>query len=196
MINLVFVTGNQKKVDEVKAILGNNFNVIKFDIDVPEIQSTDVKEVIQAKIEIAYTQAKMSFGDNINIICEDTGLYFENMNSFPGALIKFYFKALGLEGIAKHNGGSKATAQTVIGLKTAKGKLHFFEGETKGKVVKLKNLKKIEGFGWDAIFIPKYNDEMKSKYKNMSYAEIPVDVKNKISQRYKAFYKLAKYFEK
>ena len=47
--NIVFITGNQNKLDEVKSILGNKFNVINYDIDLSEIQNTEVKKVINEK---------------------------------------------------------------------------------------------------------------------------------------------------
>jgi non-canonical purine NTP pyrophosphatase (RdgB/HAM1 family) len=181
------------KLKEAREILGKKFDIENIDIDVPEIQSTDVKEVTKSKIEAAYNEAVKIYGPNVNIICEDTGLHFKNMNNFPGALIKFYHKALGNVGISKHNGGSKATAITVVGLRNKKG-VYLFSGETKGKVVKPKYLNEKGGFGWDPLFIPKYPKEFE-KYKGKSYGEIPNEVKNSISQRYKAFKKLIQKFK-
>lgn len=188
VIKVLFVTGNQNKLSEVKQILGNRFQVENIDIDVPEIQSTSVQEVTTEKLEHAYKVASEQYGKEINIICEDTGLHFDNMNDFPGALIKFYYKAIGNEGIVKHNGGSKAKAVTIVGLKNKEGTF-LFQGEKKGKVVK--KLTTFSGFGWDPIFVPtKYES-----YKNQTYAEIPLDIKNKVSQRYKAFTKFKKHFK-
>jgi len=194
-IKLLFITGNINKVNEARAILGNKFDIENIDIDLPEIQSTDVKEVTKYKVEAAYNEAVKKYGKDVNIICEDTGLHFANMNDFPGALIKFYFKANGTTGISKHNGGSKARAVTIVGLINKKGTF-LFEGETKGSVIKPKKLdEKVTSFGWDPIFIPKYPKEFE-QYKGKSYAEIPKEVKNSISQRYKAFKKLEKHFGK
>lgn len=193
-IKLLFITGNANKLSEAKAILGDKFDITNIDIDLPEIQTTDVKEVTKYKIEAAYEAAVEKYGKDVNIICEDTGLHFTNMSDFPGALIKFYFKAIGCQGISKHNGGSKAKAVTVVGLKNKKG-TYLFEGETKGTVVKPKKLVEGGSFGWDPIFIPKVPKELE-KYKGMTYGQIPKEVKNSVSQRMKAFKKLEKHFKK
>lgn len=192
-IKILFVTGNKNKLAEAKEILGDKFQVDTIDIDLPEIQSTSVKEVMENKIKIAYEEASKIYGKNINIICEDTGLSFANMNDFPGALIKFYYKAIGNEGIVKHNKGSKCTANTVIGLHNNHGTF-FIEGITKGTVSN--KVPKVEGFAWDKIFIPDISSKNTKfmKYKGKTYAEIPIEIKNKISQRSKAFIKLKKHF--
>lgn len=194
-IKILFVTGNKNKLAEAKQILGDKFEVDNIDIDLPEIQTTSVREVMEYKIKFAYEEASKIHGKNINIICEDTGLSFANMNNFPGALIKFYFKALGNEGIVQHNKGSESTATTVIGLHNRDG-TYFFEGITNGTVPI--RVPKVESFGWDPIFIPKLDGRNRNhnRYQGKTYAEIPIEVKNKISQRSKAFEKLKKYFIK
>lgn len=194
-IKILFVTGNKNKLAEAKSILGDEFEVDNIDIDLPEIQTTSVKEVMEYKIKFAYQEASKIHGKNINIICEDTGLSFANMNNFPGALIKFYFKALGNEGIVKHNRGSECTANTVIGLHNREGTF-FFEGITHGTVPN--RVPNVESFGWDPIFIPKLDGRSRNTnhYQGKTYAEIPIEIKNKISQRSKAFEKLKKHFIK
>ena len=172
---LLFVTGNKNKVAEAAAILGSGFQVEQFDIDLPEVQTTLVKEVIQHKIEAAYAKA----GRAAHVICEDTGLCFADINDFPGALIKFYHKALGNQGIVVHHGGSRCTATTVIGYRNPEG-TYLFEGSTQGRVA-MKIVK--DGFGWDPIFIP-------DGCGGRSYAEMTMEEKNAISHRSKAFKKL------
>jgi len=88
-INLVFITGNEGKRREVSEILGTRFNVINIKLDLPEIQSISVEEVIAEKIKCALKMAKTkkvfaeikdkfsAMGVTINtikdiiIICED-----------------------------------------------------------------------------------------------------------------------------
>ena len=119
--NIVFITGNEGKRREVSEILGANFNVINIKLDLPEIQSISVQDVIKEKIKYAlkmaktkkiFTEIKEKFSSigviidtikDVNIICEDSGFYIKQMNNFPGALIKWYYDAIGNEGIIKQN---------------------------------------------------------------------------------------------
>ena len=94
-ITVTFLTGNKNKVEEAQKILGNKFKVINKKIDLPEIQSTEVEEVIKEKVQTAYDQLKEP------VFAEDTGVYIDNMNGFPGALIKFYFDKLKNIGISE-----------------------------------------------------------------------------------------------
>ena len=47
--NIVFIKGNKNKLKEVTEILGDDFAVVNIEVDLQEIQSTDVKEVIEEK---------------------------------------------------------------------------------------------------------------------------------------------------
>ena len=172
---IIFLTGNKNKLKEAKEIMGSDFKIVNKKIDLDEIQSTSVDEVILNKIKAAYKILKKP------CFCEDTGVYIKNMNNFPGALIKFYLDSLGLNKIAKLNGGSKAYAETVIGYHDGK-KVHFFKGRINGTISKKP---KGKGFGWDPIFIPNKHKE--------SFAEMSSEEKNKISMRKKAFTKFAKF---
>ncbi len=52
MANLVFVTGNQHKVSEVKAILGHSAVIKTVALDLPEIQGT-LEEITREKCRLA-----------------------------------------------------------------------------------------------------------------------------------------------
>jgi XTP/dITP diphosphohydrolase len=174
---MIFLTGNKNKVEEAQLILGDSIKITNKKIDLPEIQSTSVEEVIKEKLNAAYKIVKKP------VFCEDTGIYIKNMNNFPGALIKFYLDHIGTKGIAKFNGGSSAYAETVIGFHDGKN-VHFFKGRINGSIAKKP---KGKGFGWDPIFIPK-------NY-NKTFGELTQEEKNKISMRAKAFKKFKKHFQ-
>jgi XTP/dITP diphosphohydrolase len=109
-----------------------------------------VEEVAIHKAKQAYELLKEP------VIVEDTGLYFEELNGLPGALVKFFVKKLTLEQICllvKEN--RKATAITCIAYFNGK-ELKTFKGETRGEIAK--EPRGTNGFGWDPIFIPEgYN---------------------------------------
>jgi non-canonical purine NTP pyrophosphatase (RdgB/HAM1 family) len=209
-INIVFITGNEGKRREVSEILGTNFNVINIKLDLPEIQSISVQDVIKEKIKYAlkmaktkkiFTEIKDKFFTSgvtintikdVNIICEDSGFYIKQMNNFPGALIKWYYEAIGNEGIIKQNNNSIAETKCVIGL-VLNGKIKkSIIGSRKGKIAT--EMKGGDGFGWDPSFIPNLKGTEYEIHNGKSYAELPSDIKNLVSHRSDAFNKLKNKF--
>lgn len=83
--DLVFVTSNAKKLEEVRAILGKNvpFNIIGLKIDLPELQG-EPEYVAKEKCRLAALQV------NGPVIVEDTSLCFNALNGFPGVYIKVF----------------------------------------------------------------------------------------------------------
>lgn len=159
--NILFFTGNKGKVKEINNELSKHTDkhiIIMKDMDLPEIQSMSNKEVIKYKLD--YVKQQMLNGDmeTSSFIVEDTGLYIDNMNNFPGALIKFYLKSVGCEGISKFNGGSRANAETWIGYWDCKNnKEHYFVGRVSGFIADTPRGN--NGFGYDPIFIPENLNE-------------------------------------
>ncbi len=169
---MIFVTGNQNKLKEFEAILGIKLN--HTDLDLDEIQSIDVEEVAIHKAKQAYQLLKES------VIVEDTGLYFEELNGLPGALVKFFVKKLTLDQICslvKEN--RKATAITCIAYFDGK-EVQVFRGETKGEIAT--GPRGNTNFGWDPIFIPEGS--------NQTFAEISFEEKQYSSMRGEAIKRL------
>jgi len=209
-INIVFITGNEGKRKEVETILGNDkFEIINYNFDLPEVQSIEVEEVIDEKIKYAYNlintnqeifnEIKNRFLEknitinninDINIICEDTGLYIKNMNYFPGALIKFYLDKLGINEIVKRDHDSECYVKCVIGLIANNIKKEQIIGQINGKIVT--EITSTGGFGWDPIFAPDLDNSKYAEYNGQSYAQMPKEIKNKISHRYLACNNLRK----
>lgn len=177
-MNLYFITGNKNKFAEVQSILPK---VKQFDIDLPEIQDIDAKVIIKAKLLEAMKHKKGDF------IVEDTSLYLDGLNGFPGPLIKWFMKALGNAGIFKlveKLENSNAEAKTIIGYARSPETIHYFEGTIKGTIIMPKG---DFGFGWDPIFQPETFSQ--------SFAELTPDEKNKISMRRVAVNKLKEYLK-
>ena len=201
--NIVFITGNMNKLYEVRHIMGDSFNVINIKIDLIEIQSISVKEVIRYKIQeaqknINLDEIKKKFleinviindHNDFYVICEDSGLFIKKLKKFPGALIKFYYESLGNEEIIKRDGGKKAKAICCIGL-LKNNHIKIVSGYITGIISN--SVKGDNGFGWDASFTPNLLNTKYEEYNGKSYAELPTDIKNKVSQRYIAFNKLRK----
>jgi len=172
---MIFVTGNHQKLKEFEEILGIKLN--HSDLDLDEIQSVEVEEVAKHKAKQAYDILKEP------VIVEDTGLYFEELNGLPGALIKFFVKKLTLEHICslvKEN--RKAKAVTCIAYFDGK-EIKTFIGETEGEIAK--EPRGTNGFGWDPIFIPEGYDK--------TFAELADEEKTSKFMRKEAIQKLGKF---
>src|SRR3989338_4849469 len=110
MPRLFFITGNENKLKEVKKIIPE---IEGLNINLTEIQSLDIQEVIKHKIEEAGKKHKG------NIVVEDVSLNLECLNQLPGPFIKWFLKSIGSEGIVKivkSYNNKKAVVKYVIGL--------------------------------------------------------------------------------
>jgi len=175
-MRLYFITGNKNKLKEAKAILPD---IEQLDIDLPEIQDIDAKEIIKAKLLEALNHKKADF------IVEDTSLYFDCLNGLPGPLIKWFMQSIGNEGLfnlVEKLGNNKVEAKTIIGYAKSPEEIYYFEGVIKGIIVSPKGK---SCFGWDPIFQP----EGYSK----SFAELTLEEKNNISMRVIALNKLKEF---
>ena len=143
------------------------------EVELQEIQSVSVETVAKDKARKAY--------NNINkpVIVEDTGLYIEDLNGFPGALSKLVSETFGYDKLCEIIGENRnARAKTTIAY-CDKNELRTFSGEIKGRISK--EPRGEDSFGWDTIFIPKGYQK--------TYAELG-HKKHKISMRKKAIKKL------
>lgn len=191
---ITFVTGNKKKLEEVKRILSsssaNNDNVPDFPfficnkkVDLPELQGDDPLEIAKEKCALA---AKDVGGP---VITEDTSLCFTALHGMPGPYIKWFLEKCGHEGLnnmIEFSQDKSGYAQTVVGFCAGPGKeVVVFDGRTMGQIVHARGSL---DFGWDPIFQP---DEGNGK----TYAEMSKVEKDAISHRSRAFGKLRTYLE-
>lgn len=174
--DLTVVTSSPDKLAEINEILGTNHQVSK--IDIPEIQSLDLDEVITHKAKEAYQKLKKP------ILVEDISFEIKALKGLPGTFIKFFLKSLGTEGtvalVKSKNTKTKVTAAVAI----HDGKdLKIFKGTIYGTLSKKD--RGMYGFGFDKVFIP-------NGY-NKTLAQMPPKIKNKISHRAKVLKKVKKY---
>ncbi len=145
MKSVVFITGNQKKADYLAKYLGYSVDHIKLDLD--EIQSVDLKEIVEHKVRQAYEKIQKP------VIVEDVSLEFEALGGLPGPFIKFFVERVSFENICSMVDGKirNATAKCVFGYFDGKD-LELFEGQLNGKIAIKPSGE--NGYGWDKIFIP------------------------------------------
>lgn len=187
-MKLVFATNNQHKLHEVQHLLGDSIELLSLnDIgcmeDIPENQPTIEGN---ASEKAFYVYNKYGF----NCFADDTGLEIEALNGEPGVYSARYAgdekdpqKNIDLV-LSKLNKikNRKARFKTVISL-VIDGREMQFEGIVDGEI--LEERRGATGFGYDPVFKPVES--------TLSFAEMPLSEKNKISHRGRATQKLIEY---
>jgi len=183
MKTIYFVTSNKGKVKEAKKKFSElDLNVIQKDIGYPEIQTDDLKKVVESGI--GHIKEKFDYP----FILEDAGLFIDTLGGFPGVFSAYVYKTLGCKGILKlmeNNENRSAVFRSVYGYYKNKKKKVFI-GQCKGIISK--EIKGNKGFGYDPIFIP--------VGKNKTFAQMTTIEKNEVSHRGRALDKLADFFKK
>jgi len=139
----------------------------------PEVQADTIEETI-----VPGLQWLMERYDRPMMI-DDSGLFIDGLNGFPGAYSAYVFKTIGCDGILRLMEGMKvrsARFECCIGYMNPGGKPSISKGVSKGSISKEKAGS--GGFGYDPVFIP----EGYSK----TFAQFEISEKNKISHRGRA----------
>ena len=201
-MKIVFATNNQHKLQEIRDILGSEFEIVSLkdigcDVDIPETGNT-LEENAMQKAQYVY--------DHYNLSCfaDDTGLEVEALNGEPGVHSARYAEGTDHDSEAnmakllrnlEGKDNRKARFRTVIELIqkqdvcpcgcTSIKKVNRFEGIVDGSIATEKH--GTAGFGYDPIFVPEGYDK--------SFAELGESIKNGISHRARAVAKLAEYLK-
>ena len=144
-MDVTLITGNKGKAEYFEKLMGMKINHI--DVDVEEIQSLDLEEIIKHKVMQAYNIVKKP------VVVEDVSLEFKAFGRLPGTFIKFFLKELPMQEICDllNNKSREATARCIIGYYDGKN-IEMFKGELSGSIAI--SPKGERGYGWDKIFIP------------------------------------------
>lgn len=171
----VLVTGNPGKVAEAQRILG--FAPPHEGVDLPELQSLDLIEVLRGKGEEAWRRLGRP------LVVEETGLELASMNGFPGPLVKWMLEAVGPVGVARAAhalGDAVATAHCALLYRDAERTV-IAEGRAPGRLTV--EPRGQEGFGWDPVFVPEGMER--------TFAQLSHDEKNRVGHRGRAWRALA-----
>lgn len=174
-IDFVLVTGNSGKLAEARRL--SPFKMEAEPIDLPELQSLDLVEVVVAKADEAWRRLGRP------LVVEETGLELTALNGFPGPLVKWMLEAIGAEGISRlaHSAGDpRATARCLLLFRDRERSV-LAEGSTTGELVL--PARGGHGFGWDPVFSPNGLDR--------TYGELGDAEKDAISHRGHAWRELA-----
>jgi XTP/dITP diphosphohydrolase len=185
MNKLVFATNNKHKLEELRAIVGDKYEILGLrdigcDVDIPETATT-----LEGNALIKAQFVKEHYG--YDCFADDTGLEVEALDGAPGVYSARYAgpecdsaknMALLLQNMADKD-NRKARFRTVIALVKGEDTV-LFEGIVEGAILREGAGEK--GFGYDPIFEPEAC--------GLSFAQMESTSKNAISHRGRATQKL------
>lgn len=191
MKELIIASGNKGKINEIKSIFGNFYNIVPmseagYNLDIEETGSTFYDNALIK----AQTVSKAL---NKDVLADDSGLLVESLNGAPGVYSARYAGEHGndkdnrnlllknLEGVKNRN----AKFASSVVLYRADGSVVDGYGETFGEILETEVGE--NGFGYDCIFL--------SYDLNKSFGVASSEEKNKVSHRYRALVDLYKKIE-
>ncbi len=181
-MDLIFATHNKGKLKEVQGFVPEGIKVISLDdlgvnAEIEETGTT-LEENALIKARFLYARFKQP------VLADDTGLEVHALNGAPGVYSARY---AGAHGDAENNmrlllknmenvQERSARFRTVMAHIDARGKEMLFEGIVVGSI--LHERQGTDGFGYDPIFQPEGFQ--------VSFAQMPLEEKNRISHRARA----------
>ncbi len=183
-------SGNRHKMDEIQSVLPENIKLLSYKTlkkagELKETGQTLEENALQKALQVSRTYG-------VDVLADDTGLEVEALNGKPGVYSARYAGAQArpednrrklLEEL-KDVDDRRARFRTVLALDQGDG-IHLFEGEVKGVITASERGQ--GGFGYDPVFQPEGYD--------ITFAEMDLNEKNKISHRGRALQKLINFFK-
>jgi inosine triphosphate pyrophosphatase len=178
-MQITLVTGNPNKLKELQAIVPASLDIRAREIDLPEIQSLDLHEIVEDKVKKAFAIVKSP------VIIEDVSAGLDDLAGLPGPFYKFFRQELGDTILVKLSkiASDKITIRCLAAYYDGT-KLLFGEGVIKGTVVEPRGK---NGFGFDPIIVP--------AGESRTMAEMTSEEKHAISHRGQAFRNLLEQLE-
>ncbi|MBE6203297.1 MAG: RdgB/HAM1 family non-canonical purine NTP pyrophosphatase [Rikenellaceae bacterium] len=186
-MKIVFATNNAHKLSEVRAVLGEGFELVTLrevgiTEDIPETGAT-LDENASQKAHYVYERT------GLDCFADDTGLEVEELNGAPGVRSARYateghdFAANNRKLLHELEGKTnrRARFRTVISLIRG-GVEQQVEGIVEGRIATEEA--GCGGFGYDPLFVPDGH--------TVTFAEMSADEKNAISHRGRAVAELVK----
>ncbi len=177
-----FVTENPNKFKEAKLVLAReNIPLRHLKQAKVELQRPNLKEVAKFAVKHVSSSHKGLF------LVEDSGLFIEALNGFPGPFSSYTLATIGLRGLLRLMRPVKnrtAYFQSALAVGSPSVKPLIFSGTVHGKISH--EIRGREGFGYDPIFVPVNSDK--------TFAESGLKLKNMKSHRAKAFRRFSTWY--
>ncbi|QGR18985.1 XTP/dITP diphosphatase [Stygiolobus azoricus] len=178
---LLLVTSNENKFREISEVAKSYGIKIEW-LNIPkfEIQADNLEEIVRYSAITIYQVIRKP------LIVEDSGLFINALNGFPGPYTNYVRRKLGLEGILKllNNVEDRSAYFKTVMCYVSDKEINLFTGVVNGRISE--RIRGEKGFGFDPIFIPE-NEER-------TFAEMSTEEKNKYSHRAKAFMSFLNYY--
>jgi XTP/dITP diphosphohydrolase len=178
----IFVaTTNNDKYDEISGVLKvYNIETEHFMLDLRE-EDDSLEKIVRSKALQAFEKIKKP------VITDDTGIFFEAYENFPGHRAKRVFCKIGYKGLLKKLKGKnrKAFFKSVI-CYTDGSVIKSFKGIIKGTITDSVKENSRKKFPYDSLFIPEGFSS--------TLSEIPWEKRIKLSHRSKAVQAFARWF--
>jgi dITPase (EC 3.6.1.-) len=176
-MRVFFVTGNKGKFLEASSILREYGIELQLDTihEKLEIQSENLEDIVSHALKHVCEGSIHDY-----FVVEDDGLFINALNGFPGPYSSYVYKTIGVTGVLKLMSDvddRSAYFKSVVGVCGPSGITRLFTGVVRGSISR--EPRGSGGFGFDPIFIPSGYDR--------TFAELGIEVKNKLSHRAKAF---------
>jgi XTP/dITP diphosphohydrolase len=189
---IVLATRNRGKIEELRRILGADYDLAGLPDDAPEVAETgttfEENALLKARSAAAHT--------GLPSVADDSGLTVDALNGMPGVLSARWSGrhgddeanlALVLGQLAEIPDGRRGAAFVcAAALVTPEGREQVVEADVRGALIR--GPRGSNGFGYDPIFVPDGDTR--------TTAQMPSEEKDAISHRGKAFRELAKLLPK
>lgn len=180
-MQLVFASNNKNKILEIQSILPDTIEILSLESIGCYEEIPETAETIEGNAVLKANYVTQKYG--YDCFADDTGLEVDSLNGEPGVYSARY---AGEQRNSDDNmnkllvclsdkSNRNAQFKTVIAL-NLNGKQYLFTGIARGEITLEKSGN--QGFGYDPIFKPEEYQE--------TFAQLPLDIKNKISHRGKA----------
>ena len=154
---ITLITSNERKIKALKrAIEGFDIQLEIKNVELPEIQDIDTAKVAAFAAQYGANLLKKP------VVKMDSGFYIEGLNGFPGTLVHFVDKLIGVERffeMLKNLKNRKAWIENSLAFCKPGGEPVVFKSKCEGIVVN--QLSSSEGSFIDRLFIP-YHPKNKS----------------------------------
>ncbi|MFH1393479.1 MAG: XTP/dITP diphosphatase [Candidatus Micrarchaeota archaeon] len=177
-----FATSNVHKFKEAQEMLKDaRVELKRFGFEYREIRSESLEEIARDAAAAAFGRLKKP------VFVEDSGLFIDSLNGFPGTYSGWTFGKIGSGGMLRLLAGAKERSAhfgSCVAFADGKG-VKTFSGTCRGTISP--EARGTGGFGYDPIFVPEGHNE--------TFAQ-SIILKNKLSHRYNSLLKFSNYLRK